>query len=616
MSLQRSILRPVVRLSCHRVIIAAMLAFLALGQFITSSVYAGAPVYPDLVPIQTSRIFVDKEGSDYYLRFDSTTANYGGPLEIVVPSLANKQIYQKIYDAKMGGKVVINTKIGADILYHPTHNHFHFQEFNDFSLVKRDSKGIYRETSYLGDKSSFCILDLMRVASGGPSYRTYGACGATKQGLSPGWADIYDASLPGQYIKLGKSMLPDGQYGIRTTADPSNKLFESNDNNNTMVSYFSVVGGRIMVSGTQPALCAATGGIGSVSGPKVVVGQNVSVTCSGQTPGETVQFFWGSTNTTAKKTTTANANGLASTTLQIPVTDLGVHYILARGSSSAIQSAAVVNVIPSMALSPTSVKVDGSTTVSLYGYSPGEVVDIGYYKTPGQRVVIGSSAPIASNGSGSATVVIPASTYDRHDIDGVGRDSQQSARTYLRIRASVGINISSANPGDTVGLVLRGFGAGEAVTVSIVSPATSLGQFTTSYSGSSRSSTDRITIPSGLSPGNYTLNAVGQSTGATASGPLKVSSSGSGSEPTSTETATASATATETVELTATPEPTATESPTEVPTATETATSEPTATETATEIPTATESPTEIPTATVTPTETATATMSATATPP
>jgi hypothetical protein len=587
---------------------ASLLTALALGQFLSSSVFAGSPVYPDLVPMSTARISVDHDTGKghYYLRFDSTTANLGGPLEIVVPSLANRQIYQKIYDAKMGGKVVLTPKIGADIIFHPTHNHFHFSEFNDFSLVKRDSKGVYRETSKVGTKSSFCILDLMRVASGGPSYRTYGACGATKQGLSPGWADIYDASLPGQYIDLGSAMLPDGMYGIRSTADPSNKLFESNDNNNTLVSYFSVVGGRLILSGGQPPLCSAAGGTGSVAGPAVMAGQNVSVTCSGQKPGESVQFFWGSANTTPKKTILANANGVASTTITVPVTDLGVHYIIGRGMTTGIQSAAVVNVIPSMSISPTSVKVGGNTQVTLRGFSPGETVDIGYFKTSTQRVIIGNGI-IAPNGGGLVDVNVPASVYGKHNVDAVGRSSGQKAIASVRVRASVSLNVLTVEAGDDAGLVLRGFAAGEIVSLSVTSPATNLGQIVTSYSGSSRTSTDRVVIPPSFGAGTYEISATGASSGAIAVGSFTVSAVSPGSEPSPTPTSSPTETATSppAESPTATIEPTGTA--TDEPSATETATSEPTATETQAPGPTATVTATESPpTATDVPTETAT----------
>jgi hypothetical protein len=50
------------------------------------------------------------------------------------------------------------------------------------------------------------------------------------QGLSPGWVDIYEWYLPGQYLDV--SGVPNGDYVLETTADPDNKLVESNENNN------------------------------------------------------------------------------------------------------------------------------------------------------------------------------------------------------------------------------------------------------------------------------------------------------------------------------------------------------------------------------------------------
>ncbi|HQY32147.1 MAG TPA: lysyl oxidase family protein, partial [Thermomicrobiales bacterium] len=371
-----------------RFVLTIVIAIMASGQTLLGSSWAAGPVYPDLVPLRTSNMSVEKASNGHYLlRFDSITANFGGPLEIVVPSLTNRQIFQNIYNATKGGDIVVHTRIGADILFHPTHNHFHFQDFNDFSLVKRDSKGIYRETSRRGDKSSSCILDLMRVKSTGYSYRTYGACGATMQGLSAGWADIYDASLPGQYIDLGTSMPADGMYGIRTTADPLNKLFESNDQNNTLVSYFSIAKGRLVPNGSLPPTCSANGGAGSVAAKVTTVGATVAVTCTGLKPYESVQLFWGSTNTAPRGTATVASTGMLSTTFAIPITDQGVHYILIRGNATAYQSAAIVNIVPSLTLSPSTIRPERMTAVSLWGFSPGEIIDIGYWKSATQRVL-------------------------------------------------------------------------------------------------------------------------------------------------------------------------------------------------------------------------------------
>ena len=52
-----------------------------------------------------------------------------------------------------------------------------------------------------------------------------------KQGISVGWADVYDKGLDGQTIDI--TGVPTGKYWLSVTADPLNRLVESNENNNT-----------------------------------------------------------------------------------------------------------------------------------------------------------------------------------------------------------------------------------------------------------------------------------------------------------------------------------------------------------------------------------------------
>ena len=47
------------------------------------------------------------------------------------------------------------------------------------------------------------------------------------QGLSPGWGDTYDYYRPEQWIDLGQGKLADGQYVLRSVADPLNMVYES-----------------------------------------------------------------------------------------------------------------------------------------------------------------------------------------------------------------------------------------------------------------------------------------------------------------------------------------------------------------------------------------------------
>jgi hypothetical protein len=68
-----------------------------------------------------------------------------------------------------------------------------------------------------------------------------------------GWADKYDYSLPDQWIDLGTtSYLLDGNYVLRSVADPKNRIYESANKNDTSresqetnaaVTFFRVSGG-------------------------------------------------------------------------------------------------------------------------------------------------------------------------------------------------------------------------------------------------------------------------------------------------------------------------------------------------------------------------------------
>ncbi|MGH9143243.1 MAG: lysyl oxidase family protein, partial [Vicinamibacterales bacterium] len=51
-----------------------------------------------------------------------------------------------------------------------------------------------------------------------------------KQGMSVGWTDEYNWFLPGQYVEV--TGVPDGDYILDTTVDPTNRLIESDRTNN------------------------------------------------------------------------------------------------------------------------------------------------------------------------------------------------------------------------------------------------------------------------------------------------------------------------------------------------------------------------------------------------
>jgi len=105
----------------------------------------------------------------------------------------------------------------------PCHNHFHFNGYARYELVN----GI-GEIVAVGHKQAFCLLDSMPVEPGAPPGRFH--CGF--QGLTRGWADIYDSSLDCQWVDI--TGVADGDYLLRISINPDHVIEESNYDNNTV----------------------------------------------------------------------------------------------------------------------------------------------------------------------------------------------------------------------------------------------------------------------------------------------------------------------------------------------------------------------------------------------
>ena len=533
---------------------------------------AGAPLYPDLRTAPPRYLYVQRDGNGrYLLRFENTAYNYGGRLEITMPP-GSREIYQNVYDQYTGGQVVQRQRVHADLIYHPQHSHFHFTDFAEYELLKRDSNGLYRPLSREGTKTTFCILDTMRISTIGPSSPFYTTCGATFQGISAGWGDTYTSDLYGQWIDLGTSMVPDGGYAIRSTADPSNRIYETNNNNNVGITYFNVTNGRLSIT-TAPPACSATPN-------QEIVGKETRVRCTGFQAGELIELFWGSFNTEPRKIVRASSSGNISTLFEIPISDLGHHYILAGGQSSGKTAAARFSTMPSVALDIRRGQVGSSFNATLRGFSSSEMVELRFYKTDS---LVSSTVQVqtSSSGSGTGTVTVPPVPFGAHKVEAVGLASGAKAAATYTVKPLANLAPNSGKVGDSVGIELRGYGAGEQVELSLTSDGTVLTTVTASHSGSTVARTVTFVIPKTLVPGRYDLTAKGLTTGGSDRTAIRVLES-------SPEEATPTATPTET--MPASPEPTVEATPVE------TATPTPLPTETETPLPT--ETPTLVPNAT------------------
>ena len=491
--------------------IAAVLAMMVAIIPASGSTAAGPPIYPDLRTAPPSNLYLELGGDGQWrLRFANTVSNYGGPLEITVDS--TKRIYQNVYDALSGGNLVSSTRVGSDIIFHPTHNHFHFADFARYDLLVRDARGAYRGSRYQSQKTTFCIIDYIRVNAPGPSTPGYTTCGSDVQGLSAGWGDTYTADLPDQWMMIGSSPLADGEYAIRSIADPFNKLRESDESNNEGFVYFSVVNGQLESSGELP-ICTSDPAFGKV-------GDVVTLTCSRFDNGEPVDIRWGGPSTTPLQTVTASSGGDVTAYVTIPDGGSGNHYIIATGQSSELEAAAIFNTRPGIWRQYWNRTVGSPELVVVTGFSPFETVQIEYAVSPGSNVVVGSLLT-DSKGGGSMSFDIPVSQIGRHDIIAIGTRSGLSDARAVNVNPSALALPEVANAGGSTGVSLRGFAAYEYVAISI--DGTSIGQVRASSTGSTTASRAQVELPSTLQDGHYELLAVGQSSGGAASTPLEIS---------------------------------------------------------------------------------------------
>jgi hypothetical protein len=196
-----------------------------------------------------------EDGAKVCMRFEQTFANVGegsAELRFRVPkdpvADPTHEVLARTYFSDSHDHH-IDTPAGT-WEFHEAHQHFHYDNFVQSNLWTADSRGRRVGTAPIraGRKVSFCMedekLDGPMWGQAGVRPRFYVAPDCLVfvpseetltdnflvQGLSPGWDDIYEWNLPGQYIDVDG--LPDGNYVLETTADPDNKLVESDETNN------------------------------------------------------------------------------------------------------------------------------------------------------------------------------------------------------------------------------------------------------------------------------------------------------------------------------------------------------------------------------------------------
>lgn len=183
-----------------------------------------------------------RKGAARCLRFDTIVGNVGeGPFELAysVEEREGVAAIQRIYrtDGSYKDRFAVRSEL------HPTHAHFHVQDFYVSRLWKVDPTGARTGAAPVarGDKNGFCPEDTERIDDVPDEGRRHYRCftpdepdqrGFQVVGISAGWQDVYPASLPDQFVEI--TGVPDGQYLLEIELDPHNVFVEADNSNNTV----------------------------------------------------------------------------------------------------------------------------------------------------------------------------------------------------------------------------------------------------------------------------------------------------------------------------------------------------------------------------------------------
>jgi hypothetical protein len=102
--------------------------------------------------------------------------------------------------------------------YGECHGHWHFSHYADFGVSAADGRQL------AGDKRSFCLESTNRFSNAvwSPLSAPYDRC--HYQGISPGWGDMYQAGLSGQWVVIDSA--PAGPATLSALANPDGLLCE------------------------------------------------------------------------------------------------------------------------------------------------------------------------------------------------------------------------------------------------------------------------------------------------------------------------------------------------------------------------------------------------------
>lgn len=106
------------------------------------------------------------------------------------------------------------------------HGHYHLKDFNQFLLF--DAAG---SLATIGYKQAFCAIDIERISAAASASGHFHDCNSN-QGISAGWADVYNKFLACQFIVIDG--IANGDYTLQSTTNTQHKVGEDCYGDNTI----------------------------------------------------------------------------------------------------------------------------------------------------------------------------------------------------------------------------------------------------------------------------------------------------------------------------------------------------------------------------------------------
>jgi hypothetical protein len=198
---------------------------------------------PDLRIGPPSEMYVQSYGGKALLHATSDVRSHGrGPIEVHGQRNGPKsmKVTQRIYKVG-GGHITVRTNASlhfTDVGAYFGGSYWKVHQLANFELRRVGPEGEIGDVVRTSPKLNYCLRDLYRTRAGrrSPPSRNYPGCSQNPfrdrvaLGTSVGWSDIYPAAYHQQWIDVSGLR---GCFAYRMTVDPTEVLFESNEEDNS-----------------------------------------------------------------------------------------------------------------------------------------------------------------------------------------------------------------------------------------------------------------------------------------------------------------------------------------------------------------------------------------------